>query len=111
MRKSYRKTYGYIEKYYPMKKVSIHAGCKKLSKSRKLWGDKLSLKRKNTRCPRSSVATPPGALAKADLSSTPRKSREGDVAGVLAEVAGSGSGHVGRGSVRATAGRGLLRSA
>jgi len=47
----------------------------------------------------------------ADLSSTPRKSREGDVAGVLAEVAGSGSGHVGRGSVRAPAGRGLLRSA
>ena len=50
-------------------------------------------------------------MSKADLSSTPRKSREGDVAGVLAEVAGSGSGHVGRGSVRATAGRGLLRSA
>ena len=48
---------------------------------------------------------------KADLSSTPRKSREGDVAGVLAEVAGSGSGHVGRGSVRATVGRGLMRSA
>ena len=45
------------------KKVSIHAGRKKLSKSRKLWRDKLSLKRKNTRCPRSSVATPPGARA------------------------------------------------
>ena len=50
-------------------------------------------------------------MTEADLSSTPRKSREGDVVGVLAEVAGSGSGHVGRGSVRATVGRGLMRSA
>ena len=61
MRKSYRKTYGYVEKYYPMKKRHPYICGKKLSKSRKLWRDKLSLKRKNTRCPRSSVATPPGA--------------------------------------------------
>ena len=71
MHKSYRKSYaaklssnGYVAKISSdEKKVSIHASRKKLSKSRKLWREKLSVKRKNTRCPRLGVGTPPGARA------------------------------------------------
>ena len=51
---------------------------------------------------------------KANLSSIPRKPRDGDVAGVRAEVARPGSGHVCGASVRVACVRrlgGLLRSA